>query len=45
MCTENYAWHVTPTNLEYRPRGLMAENNNCKMIRQGRYAVYYDIKC
>ena len=34
-----------PTNLEYKPRGLMAENNVCKTKRQELYAVYYDIKC
>ena len=34
-----------PTNLEYKPRGLMAENNVCKMIRQELYAVVYNIKC
>ena len=34
-----------PTNLEYKPRGLMAENNVCKTIRQELYAVVYNIKC
>ena len=34
-----------PTNLEYKPRGLIAENNVCKTIRQELYAVVYNIKC
>ena len=38
--------NYSPTNLEYKPCGLMAENSNvCKMIRQKIIAVYYDIKC
>ena len=36
----------SPTNLEYKPRGLMTENNIVsKTIKQEVYAVYYDIKC
>ena len=36
--------NYSPTNLEYKPCGLMAENVS-KMIRQKIIAVYYDIKC
>ena len=34
----------SPTSLEYNPRGLITENNVCKMIRPKIYAVFYDIK-
>ena len=35
----------TPRNLGYKSRVLIAENNNvCKTIRLGIYAVYYDMK-
>ena len=35
----------SPTNLGYKSRGLMAENNVCKTIRQEIHAVYYDKIC
>ena len=31
MCTEN-SHNSSPTNLEYKRRGLMVENNVCKTI-------------
>ena len=37
--------NTSPTNLEYKPREIMAENNTvCKTVRQKIYAVFYNIK-
>ena len=35
----------SPENLECNPRGIIAENNVCKTMRQEIYDAFYDIKC
>ena len=35
----------SPENLECNPRGIIAEYNVCKTMRQEVYDAFYDIKC
>ena len=41
---KNFLLNSSPTNLEYKPRGYN-DRNVCKTIRQGIYAVFYNMNC
>ena len=42
---KKFPHNSSPTNLECKPRGLIAEINVCKTIRQKIYVVFYNMKC
>ena len=44
-CVEKIMRNSSPTNLQYKPHGLMTENIVYPMIRQEISAAYYDVKC
>ena len=44
-CVQKITRNSSPTNFQYKPHGLTAENNVYPTLRQEISTAYYDIKC